>query len=165
MQERKSEQKGHWPQRQGRKKLCYFVSWLTPPNVEATALVPPCCSLIFLKNLSIIGNGPVNGSPFSHRPPFLVGDVSISCDWQAASLLSTFPLNFPASRAHLGVNKHFGAAQESPYLIPSTIPLHPEHSLNIFPSTCGIRPPDDLHSDPAGDTGRGIVIPVSQMEI
>lgn len=92
------------------------------------------------------------------------GDVSISCDWQAASLLSTFPLNFPASKAHQGVNKHFGAAQESPYLIPSTIPLHPEHSVDTFPSTRSIRPPNDLHNDPAGEIGRGIVIPVLQME-
>lgn len=159
-----SAQKGHWPQRQGRKKLRYFISWLTPP-CGGHCTSPTLLLLDFPENLSIIGNGPVNGSPFSRRLPFLFGDVSISCDWQAASLLSTFPLNFPASRAHLGVNKHFGAAQESPYLIPSTIPLHPEHSLNIFPSTCGIRPLDDLHSDPAGDTGRGIVIPVLQMEI
>lgn len=120
-----------------------LTSWLSP-HVEATAL-PHLATFQFIpKSPSSWVFTPVIGSPFPTDIHSYFGDVSISCDWKVTILLSTFPLNFPASRAQLGVNKHFSAALESPYLIPSTIPLHPEHAFNIFPSTCSIRPPDDL---------------------
>lgn len=63
---------------------------------------------------------------------FILFLLSISidwCDWPAVSVHSTFPLNGPANTAHLDVSKPFGPAQESPYLVPSTIPLHPSGAL------------------------------------
>lgn len=120
-------------------QLSSLISWLSP-HIEAMALPHLAALQLVPENPSSWICTPISGSLFPTDIRYF-GDVSISCDRPAAFLLSTFPLNFPASRAHLGVNKHFSTAQESPYLIPSTIPLHPEHAFNFFPSTCSILPP------------------------
>lgn len=144
----RSTQKGGWAQKR-QKSSALFVSWLTS-HFEVTAqshlaALPPIHENPSITEISDQSMGPHFPADFHSY----FGNVSIGC------LTEHVPFKFPRQQGPCGCKQTLWCCPREPLSNTQHDPLTSGALLNIFPSTCSICPPNDLHSDPArGDKKR-----------
>lgn len=124
--------------------------------------VPLCCSSTCCWKCYHDWNFRItHGFLFSYRLPCLFWRC---CDqlWLADSFSAEhFPFKLPCQQGPSRCKQTLWCGPREPLSNTQHDPLTSGELFKHFVSSiCSIRPPDDLHSDPAGETGRWIMIPV-----